>query len=110
MPRHGRGERAVDGRLVFLEPLLRLTPPKLPGALCANRDQDPDLWFPRNGDREGAERARAICRICPVRERCLQWALDTGEREGIWGGMTPGGRRQLRKARAKACNLGGEVA
>jgi WhiB family transcriptional regulator, redox-sensing transcriptional regulator len=110
MARHGRGSRTTGGQLVFLEPLRRFTPPELPGALCADRDQDPDLWFPRNGDWVGAERAMAICRICPVRERCLQWALDNGEREGIWGGTTPGGRRQLRKARAEARTSTGAAA
>ena len=110
MARHGRGEQTASGRFVFLEPLERFKPPQLPGALCASEGQDPDLWFPNNGDRAGAERAKAVCIQCPVRERCLEWALAIGEREGIWGGTTPSGRRQLRKAGAKARAQNGAAA
>lgn len=33
-------------------------------------------------------RAKAVCAGCPVREECLEQAIATGERYGIWGGMT----------------------
>jgi WhiB family transcriptional regulator, redox-sensing transcriptional regulator len=103
MPRVGRGHRRADGALMFLEALRAgLTPPELPGARCAQRDQDPELWFPANGDRATAERAKAICRICPVRSACLEWALASNERTGIWGGTTPNERRALRRTNAEA--------
>jgi WhiB family redox-sensing transcriptional regulator len=103
MPRVGRGHRRVDGALLFLESLRGgLRRPELPGAQCAQRDQDPELWFPANGDRAAAERAKAICRSCPVRPACLEWALGANERTGIWGGTTPNERRALRRAAAKA--------
>jgi WhiB family transcriptional regulator, redox-sensing transcriptional regulator len=103
MPRVGRGHRRADGALMFLEALRAgLTPPELPGARCAQRDQDPELWFPANGDRATAERAKAICRICPVRSACLEWALAANERTGIWGETTPNERRALRRTSAKA--------
>jgi WhiB family transcriptional regulator, redox-sensing transcriptional regulator len=107
MPRVGRGHRRADGTLMFLEALRAgLTPPELPGARCAQRDQDPELWFPANGDRATAERAKAICRICPVRSACLEWALAANERTGIWGGTTPNERRVLRRTDAKALITG----
>ena len=107
MPRVGRGHRRADGALMFLEALRAgLTPPELPGARCAQRDQDPELWFPANGDRATAERAKAICRICPVRSACLEWALAANERTGIWGGTTPNDRRGLRRTDAKALVTG----
>lgn len=107
MPRVGRGHRRTDGALMFLEALRAgLTPPELPGARCAQRDQDPELWFPTNGDRATAERAKAICRICPVRSACLEWALAANERTGIWGGTTPNERRALRRTDAKALTSG----
>jgi WhiB family transcriptional regulator, redox-sensing transcriptional regulator len=103
MPRVGRGHQRADGALMFLESLRAgLTPPELPGARCAQRDQDPELWFPANGDRAAADRAKAICRSCPVRPACLEWALAANERTGIWGGTTPNERRALRRAAAKA--------
>ena len=63
-------------------------------AVCAQTD--PELWFPERG--EPAHAARAICATCPVRERCLAWAmaqegdLPRAYRHGIWGGTTPGER------------------
>jgi len=38
-------------------------------------------------------RARAVCASCPVRDDCLQHAIDHGERYGIWGGLTDRERR-----------------
>ena len=44
--------------------------------------------------------AKRICCACRVRGQCLAYALRTGERHGIWGGMTPGERRhRARRAR-----------
>jgi WhiB family redox-sensing transcriptional regulator len=33
-------------------------------------------------------RAKAICRECPVLEKCRDHALAVGEVYGIWGGMS----------------------
>jgi WhiB family redox-sensing transcriptional regulator len=38
--------------------------------------------------------AKAVCRQCPVVGDCLSHALDHGERDGIWGGLTPDERRE----------------
>jgi WhiB family redox-sensing transcriptional regulator len=35
-----------------------------------------------------------------VRGDCLEYALDNGEKFGIWGGMSERERRRLRRARA----------
>jgi WhiB family redox-sensing transcriptional regulator len=43
------------------------------------------------------EQAKAVCRRCPVRERCLRWALDTTECMGVWGGTSETERRALRQ-------------
>ncbi|MET7331161.1 WhiB family transcriptional regulator [Nonomuraea sp. NPDC005650] len=32
-----------------------------------------------------ARPARRICRACPVQAACLDWALRTGEPDGVWG-------------------------
>lgn len=58
---------------------------------------DPLLWFPERG--EPVEPARAICRGCPVQEQCLEYALASGEKFGIWGGLSERERRRERQAR-----------
>ena len=42
------------------------------------------------------ERAKAVCAACPVRPQCLDQAIESGERYGIWGGMTDSERSRLR--------------
>lgn len=49
---------------------------------------NPDLFFPDPTDRDTRRRAAAICHTCPVEDDCLDAADHTGERYGIWGGLT----------------------
>lgn len=44
--------------------------------------------------------AKSVCGRCPVRDECLDHALATDERHGIWGGMTPDERRVEARRRA----------
>ena len=44
--------------------------------LC--RDKPPAIFFPSDG--VGVDRARKICATCPVREECLEYALDQSHR------------------------------
>jgi len=63
---------------------------------------DPDLFFPISMTGKAAEqiaRARRVRAGCRVRRECLDFALDTGETEGIWGGTTPDERIQVRRQR-----------
>ncbi|MBC9730306.1 WhiB family transcriptional regulator [Streptomyces sp. TRM68367] len=46
--------------------------------------------------RAGPQRSRR----CPGRVRCLEWALDTGQSIGIWGGTSETERRALKRWRA----------
>lgn len=41
--------------------------------------------------------AKNICTACPVRNLCLDFALDSGEDYGIWGGLTPHERDMVRR-------------
>lgn len=41
------------------------------------------------------DRARALCKECPLVVRCLARALRRPERHGIWGGMTAAGRSAM---------------
>lgn len=67
---------------------------------AACRRHDPELFFPVGDGElaaEQAERARDVCRGCPVASECLDWALRTGQDYGVWGGMTEQERRDLRR-------------
>lgn len=71
-----------------------MTPAWMERARCL--DADPELFFPAKGG--SADPAKAVCAACPVRVPCLDYALDHGERLGVWGGTTPRERRELRRS------------
>ncbi|MET7849595.1 WhiB family transcriptional regulator [Streptomyces avermitilis] len=69
---------------------------------AACRTEDPDLFFPIGTTGPALlqiEEAKAVCHGCPVREPCLEWALDTGQDIGVWGGTTETQRRALKRRR-----------
>jgi WhiB family redox-sensing transcriptional regulator len=61
-------------------------------ALCAQID--PEMFFPEKGG--STAEAKAVCARCDVRQQCLDYALDNGERFGIWGGLSERQRRRHR--------------
>jgi hypothetical protein len=61
--------------------------------LCVGAD--PELFFPP-GDGPAIE-ARRICAMCPVRDPCLAYAVTAEEPFGIWGGLDPRQRQNLRQ-------------
>lgn len=63
---------------------------------AACRATDPDLFFPLTWDGPHQPAVR-ICSNCVVQPRCLEWALEAGEPDGVWGGTTPAERRRLRQ-------------
>ena len=46
-------------------------------------------------------RINELCGKCPVKQNCLDYALDNHIRQGIWGGKTYQQRRKYRKERDK---------
>ncbi len=62
-------------------------------ALCAQTD--PEAFFPEKGG--STREAKRICQLCEVRGECLDYALSTQERFGIWGGLSERERRKLRR-------------
>ena len=71
-------------------------------------DADPDLFFPvgtTGPAQDQVDEAKRICLACPVRERCLAWALELDAASGIWGGTTEDERRALRRALARKLAL-----
>ncbi|MFY4721463.1 WhiB family transcriptional regulator [Streptomyces sp. LaBMicrA B280] len=70
----------------------------------ACREEDPELFFPVGNTGPALlqiEEAKSVCRRCPVMERCLQWALETGEAHGVWGGLTDAERRLMKRCVAR---------
>jgi WhiB family redox-sensing transcriptional regulator len=44
--------------------------------------------------------ARAICAPCPHTDDCAAWAIDTGQKNGVWGGYTGAERTDPRTVQA----------
>jgi WhiB family redox-sensing transcriptional regulator len=63
--------------------------------LCAN--VPPSRFFPSDG--AGVEVARKICAECPVKEPCLEYALEQRIDHGVWGGCSERERRRILKGR-----------
>jgi len=63
---------------------------------------DPDLFFPKRGDKDAVAAAKAVCATCQVRVECLEYALENSERFGIWGGTAEKERRRIRRLRRRA--------
>jgi WhiB family redox-sensing transcriptional regulator len=61
---------------------------------CQNTD--PELWF---ADDYGTKYrvAKSFCERCPVRAKCLEYALLNREQFGMFGGLTPKQRQKLTK-------------
>ncbi|HEX2362282.1 MAG TPA: WhiB family transcriptional regulator [Jiangellaceae bacterium] len=73
--------------------------------IAACRDEDPELFFPIGNTGPALlqiEEAKSVCRRCPVREDCLQFALETGQDAGVWGGLSEDERRALKRRNARA--------
>lgn len=60
---------------------------------------DPTLFYPPQDNHTLA--AQAICKRCPVRDECLQYALSFGStgQFGVWGGTSANYRRRLLRRR-----------
>jgi WhiB family transcriptional regulator, redox-sensing transcriptional regulator len=65
------------------------------------RGVDPEVFYPVSDDEEAADEAKEICALCPVREPCLEFALSTREKNGVWGGLTERERRRVLRRRRK---------
>ena len=68
-------------------------------------EANPEAFFPEKGMAnttwEEMRMAQKICKTCPYKTPCLNWAIDNAEM-GIWGGTTERERRTLRRSRRAA--------
>jgi len=65
-------------------------------------EKPPEIFFPSDG--VGVEKAKRICAECPVKEKCLDYALNNRVDHGVWGGTSERQRRRILKARREAAN------
>ena len=66
----------------------------------ACRGRDPAIFYPL--DDEAAEPAKEVCNQCPVQAACLEHAITTREKEGVWGGATERERRRIIRQRRRS--------
>lgn len=66
---------------------------------AACRGLDPEIFYPSTD--EEADVAKGICGQCAVRETCLEHALGSRERDGVWGGATEKERRRIIRQRRR---------
>ena len=69
-------------------------------AIC--RHTDPALFFPVGTTGNALvqiDRAKEVCGQCDAAADCLDFALDTNQDSGIWGGLTEEERRVIRRQR-----------
>lgn len=64
-------------------------------ALCAQVGGD--IFHPETG--RSAKEAKRVCRVCPVQQACLMWAVDTGQEFGVLGGLSARERKSLSRGR-----------
>lgn len=69
------------------------------GAECTKDQYNPDDWEVEPYQNRASARskmAKLICNnICPVREECLEFGLEVGDKHMIYGGLLPSERKNL---------------
>jgi WhiB family redox-sensing transcriptional regulator len=71
-------------------------------AECAGMETD--LFFPIGNTSPAkiqTSEAKKICASCDVKDECLEFAMRTDEKNGIWGGHTEDERRALKRSRSR---------
>ena len=72
-------------------------------AICLG--EDPELFFPVGSTLPALvqiEEAKAICGRCEVVETCLNWAMESGQKAGVYGGLSDAERHALKRREARA--------
>lgn len=68
------------------------------------RSTDPDLFFPVGTTGLAIDHiaaAKAVCTTCPVQTPCLEFAVESNQDSGVWGGTSEEERRQIRRQRVR---------
>jgi WhiB family redox-sensing transcriptional regulator len=70
---------------------------------AACRGKGADLFFTERGANSRIAEAQALCASCPVQAECHDYAVEAGERFGVWGGS---GATRLKVRRAERRRVG----
>jgi WhiB family transcriptional regulator, redox-sensing transcriptional regulator len=68
--------------------------------LGACKGLDPTIFYP-DDDSDAAD-AKSVCASCGVRVACLEYALQSREKQGVWGGATERERRRMVRQRRRS--------
>lgn len=66
-------------------------------------DVGAEIFHPTPGDHEAVKYAKSFCQDCPVQQECLDYISRIESNftsVGIWGGLTPNERDELRRKNA----------
>ena len=66
--------------------------------LAACAEVPGDLFFTDDAGERVPEQVKDLCRNCPSRVACGEYALRNRIDDGMWGGMTPRERNEIRRA------------
>lgn len=56
-------------------------------------EQEPEIFFPEDFPEYQVRQiaiatAKRLCKSCPIKADCLEYAIETNQRYGIWAGTT----------------------
>jgi WhiB family redox-sensing transcriptional regulator len=71
----------------------RSTPPALADERRACKGRPIDDFYPKHAT--GYARALAVCHACPIEDACREWAIETKQVFGVYGGTTPDERHAM---------------
>ena len=103
MIKRGLRTTKVDAAAANERPVELITAPHDPDSATAwmadgnCRLHPPATFFPSDG--VGVDKARKICRDCPVVDTCLEYALEERIDHGVWGACSERERRRILKRR-----------
>lgn len=77
---------------------LKIPAPDWSQAACF-RAKDPDIFFDDDAEQRDltTPQVHAYCSRCPILQACLNWALDSNQKHGMWGDTTPRARDKLKR-------------
>jgi WhiB family redox-sensing transcriptional regulator len=73
----------------------------------ACEQSDPEAFYPPRGEHATIQTrlAKELCKACPVKTECLNYALIAREPFGIWGGLTTEDRDRLLRSQRRSGSL-----